>query len=41
MSKSKFGVGNVYFGKRLYHSTLLVTQKVRGKLMFILKKIKH
>ena len=35
MSKSRSGTGNVYFGKRLHLSTLLVAQKVRGKLIYV------
>jgi hypothetical protein len=31
MSKSRFGLSNVYYGKRLHPSTLLAAQKVRGK----------
>lgn len=35
MSISKSGSKNFYFGKRLDPSTLLVTQKIRGKLIYV------
>lgn len=35
MSKFRSGMGNVYFGKRLHPLTLLATQKVRGKTIYV------
>ena len=39
MSKSRSGLGNVYFGKGLHPSTLLAAQKVRGKSIYIYTEI--
>lgn len=35
MSKFRSGLSNVYFGKRLHPSTLLVAQKVKGKSIYV------
>jgi len=35
MSKSRWGSANHYYGKRLHPATILVSQKARGKMVFV------